>query len=114
MNKYKGLSLLVAVILQACSTTAPSTYELNQRSGLDVSVDNEEFSSQEQISSDLGKLKKTNQAAVSPREPARRPPRVEKVWVYDQIINEKEWLQGTWIFVEVEEAEWISPQERYK
>lgn len=109
MNKYRILPFIVAIILQACSTAAPSTYELNQRSGLDVSVDNEDFSSEHKISTDLGTLKKTKLAPVSPREPMRRPPRVEKVWVYDQIINEKEWLQGTWIFVELEEAEWISP-----
>ena len=114
MNKYISLTLLLGVILQGCSTTAPSTYELNQRSGLDVSVDNEDFSPEDQISSDLGSLKKTELTPVSPREPQRRPPRVEKVWVYDQIINEKEWLQGTWIFVEVQEAEWISPEERSK
>lgn len=39
--------------------------------------------------------------------PARIPPVIAKVWVYDQLINGNQWLQGTWLFIEVDRGRWL-------
>ena len=38
--------------------------------------------------------------------PIREQPVVAKVWVRDQILDGGHWMQGTWIFVEVESSRW--------
>ncbi len=43
--------------------------------------------------------------------PARTKPWIEKVWVHDQEIDGGYWLQGTWVFLEVEPGRWLLREE---
>lgn len=82
----------------ACTTMAPSSYELNRRSGLAIGPDSGEAVEMPAIlfksESGVGEL------------PQRLPPRLEKVWVFDQAVNDNAWLYGTWVVLEVEQARW--------
>lgn len=104
MKKITIAAGLLAVT--GCQTSAPSNYELNRRSGLGVETD-QGVPPTEAVDKDLAGIRTSRLPAKNPQMPARLPPIVEKVWVYDQIINEGEWLQGTWVFVEVEKAKWL-------
>ena len=91
-------------ILAACQTTAPSNYELNRRSGLGVSLDTEAKVSNK---GELSKIRTGRMPSKEAVMPVRVAPLIEKIWVYDQIVNEGEWMQGTWMFIEVEKAKWL-------
>ena len=94
--------------LASCQTTAPSSYELNRRSGVPVSMDSEqENSSNETIDKDLSKIRTGTSLPKNPRMPVRLPGVVEKVWVYGHRVNDQHWLQDTWIFVEVDQEKWL-------
>ena len=101
--KYIALVMLSA--LGACQTTAPSNYELNRRSGLGVSLDSENI--EEARRGELSKVRTGRLPSKEAVMPARVAPVIEKIWMYDQIVNEGEWMQGTWIFIEVEKAKWL-------
>lgn len=92
-------------INSACQTTAPSHYELNRRSGLSISVDDPK--SQKDSTGEVSQIRAGRLPSKDAFAPARTAPVIEKVWVYDQIINDGQWLQGTWIFLEVEKAKWL-------
>ena len=101
----KYIALIMASALCACQTMAPSNYELNRRSGLGVSLDRGD-----EEGSRKGELSRIRTGRLPSKEavmPARIAPVIEKIWVYDQIVNEGEWMQGTWIFIEVEKAKWL-------
>lgn len=104
----KKISIAAVTVLVAtgCQTSAPSNYELNRRSGLSLEGD-QGTTPTEATDKDLAGIRTSRLPAKSAQMPARLPPIVEKIWVYDQIINEGEWLQGTWVFVEVEKAKWL-------
>jgi hypothetical protein len=93
----------LALSFAGCRTTAPSHYELNRRSGLDVSID----AGTAESPMDTSAIRTGRLPAKDPQAPARTAPVIEKVWVYDQIINDDQWLQGTWIFLEVDQARWL-------
>lgn len=101
-------TIFASTILLAtgCQTSAPSNYELNRRSGLSLEED-QGVTTEQSVDKDLSAIRTSRLPAKSAQMPARLPPIVEKVWVYDQIINEGEWMQGTWVFVEVERAKWL-------
>lgn len=101
----KYLLLPFLIVLTSCQTTAPSNYELNRRSGLSVAVDAK--STEETRKEELAKIRTGRLGSKEPLMPARVAPIIEKVWVYDQIVNEGEWMQGTWMFIEVEKAKWL-------
>ena len=97
---------LLCLLMKACATSAPSNYELNRRSGLDITRDKGE-TKQETLDRELKNVRTGTAVGTVAKMPARLPPVVEKIWVYDQIVNDGQWLQGTWIFVEVDEAKWL-------
>ena len=105
MKKLLLLSLFASV---GCQTTAPSNYELNRRSGIPVALDSsEELTSDESIEGDLSNLRTGTALSKAARMPVRLPGVVEKVWVYGHRVNEKHWMQGTWVFVEVDSEKWL-------
>ena len=104
------------LILSGCATLAPSSYELNKRSGIareasgfkklsDKNKNQVIYNSGLKEKSDrkLNRLALTSGFTAQPR---RIPPRVTKLWVYDQLINRDVWLAGTWMYLEVEKAHW--------
>jgi hypothetical protein len=34
-------------------------------------------------------------------------PLVKKVWMHDQILKGGHWMQGSWLYIEVEPARWV-------
>ena len=101
----KYIAIVILSALCACQTTAPSNYELNRRSGLGVSLDRE--NKEEARRGELSKVRTGRLPSKEAVMPARVAPVIEKIWMYDQIVNEGEWMQGTWIFIEVEKAKWL-------
>lgn len=97
-----------STLIQACASSAPSKYELNRRSGLDIAVDKDGHP-EEQIDRDMALFKLEEAAGKNPNQPGRTKPIVEKVWVYPQKINGQDWMQGTWVYIEVAPSVW-SPE----
>ncbi|RYZ90539.1 MAG: hypothetical protein EOP04_03625 [Proteobacteria bacterium] len=102
----KIILISTILLITSCQTSAPSNYELNRRSGLGLEQD-QGVTPEQSVDKDLSAIRTSRLPAKSAQMPARLPPIVEKVWVYDQIINDGEWMQGTWVFVEVESAKWL-------
>jgi len=103
-----AITLFAALAITSCQTTAPSNYELNRRSGVPVALDSiDDETSDETIGKDLSKIRTGTALSKDPRMPVRLPGVVEKVWVYGHRINDRHWLQDTWIFVEVDREKWL-------
>lgn len=90
------------LIVSSCSSTTPSTFELDRRSGLTPSV-----SLQNQALNNLSDVHVLSDENKKSYMPARTQPVVAKVWVYDQKLGPN-WLQGTWYFIEVESSHWLN------
>jgi hypothetical protein len=108
MKKFITISVL---LLTGCASLAPTTYELNRRSGLGVSLDDGSTKEGEAQLASLQGGPYTASPASQQELPDRLPPVIEKVWVFDQIINEGQWLKGTWVYLEIEGARWRSELE---
>ena len=81
---------------QACVSRAPTQCELDRRSGLyPNSYCEGESHPLPGVSRDL-----------EPDVPARTPAVIKKVWVSDQMIEGGHWMQGTWVYLEVEPSRW--------
>ena len=93
---------LVPVVLSGCSSTTPSEFELDRRSGLTPSV-----SLQTQAINNLSDVHVLSDENKKSYMPARTEPVVKKVWVYDQRLGPN-WLQGTWYFIEIEPSHWLN------
>ncbi len=107
MKFTKIAILLIVVLISGCQTMAESKYELNRRSGLGLDEDQGKNGGA-LTDKDLASLRTGRMPARAPQMPVRLPPVIEKVWVYDQIINDGQWIQGTWLFVEIEGSRWLS------
>lgn len=89
----------------ACVSRAPSEYELDRRAGLLPSIEVEKAKAG---AMDL------RQGAVDPKSPVkplRAAPWFERVWVYDQELDGGYWMQGTYVFLEVEPGRWMKAEE---
>ncbi len=52
-------------------------------------------------------LHTTSAITPEPMMPARVAPVVRRIWVSDQHLPDGSWLQGTWLFIEVEPSRWL-------
>jgi hypothetical protein len=101
--KKSILSVLVFLsCLGACATRAPSTHELERRGGLSGGKSDEKT-----YEADLGRIAAEKAQAKETGAPVRLAPLIARVWVHDQTVDEGHWLQGTWMFVEVEGSRWV-------
>jgi hypothetical protein len=101
--KKSILSVLVFLsCLGACATRAPSTHELERRGGLSGGKSDEKT-----YEADLGRIAAEKAQAKETGAPVRLAPLIARVWVHDQTVDEGHWLQGTWMFVEVEGSKWV-------
>ncbi len=91
--------LLILLMLPSCASMPESNFELDRRSGMrppgDASTDVIET------------LRSERNLTQTPKMPARVEPLIEKIWVYDQILEGGHWLSGTWMFVEIERSRWL-------
>ena len=93
-------TIIFSLLLTSCITRAPSEYELDRRAGLTPSVE-VPISEKE-----IAKLEKIHKTDAIGGAPVRTSPWIEKVWVYDQSLGKDYWLQGTYIYMEVEPTSW--------
>jgi hypothetical protein len=107
MNITKIAAVLLVVLVSGCQTMAESKYELNRRSGLGLDED-QGTTGGVVVDKDMASIRTGRMPARAAQMPVRLPPVIEKVWVYDQIINDGQWIQGTWLFVEIEGSRWLS------
>lgn len=93
-------AVLLIYLASACATRAPSEYELDRRAGLVPAIE------VERLSREAADLQKVPGSAKFPQVPPRTKPRLERVWVYDQELDGGYWLQGTYIYFELEPGRW--------
>ena len=101
------LFMLMALVAIGCATTAPTNYELNRRSGLGIDQDREDADDADTIAAEVTNLRTGTATGKEGRLPARIPAVIAKVWVYEQIINKDQWLEGTWLYLAVENEKWL-------
>lgn len=98
----------------SCQTTADSNYELNRRSGLSIGKDLGDKSYNTKPDDEIEKVETTSISSSDQMSPTLKAPVVKKVWVKSQQISETSWLQGTWLYLQVEKAKWVSPKKKGK
>lgn len=101
---FKRLALISAFfVLGGCVTKFPSNYELDRRSGSTPAGGTPGLESLSNYS--------LRDAPMTPEYmPVRSQPVVTKVWVYDRRLGPN-WLQGTWMFIEVQPSQWVTELE---
>lgn len=92
----------------SCASRAPTQYELDKRAGL-LSVAEAKEETNQKIVPSNGNVAKLD--PKKPEIPRRASPWFERLWVYDQETKGGYWLQGTFVFVEIEPGRWIKPGE---
>lgn len=81
-------------------TRAPSKNELDNKSGV-LSFYSEKEKS-DQIYDVVGMTKES-------KNPTQTKPKIVKLWVYDQEINSGTYLQGTYLFLQIDKGHWVNP-----
>ena len=105
MNKKIIYVFLAASSLTGCVITrAPTTYELDRRAGMLPP-------NQTQVNDDLTKMQTNSNIARNTHMPERLPPLVEKIWVTSQILPDGSKLDGTWMWIEVDQARWLDEKD---
>ena len=106
--KNLTFNVLAIAFVTSCVTRAPTENELDRRAGLApiAAADDRRDELEEQLKGlhpITGKDKPT-------RLPLRSSARLERVWVYDQELDGGYWLQGTYLYLEVEPGRWIEEE----
>ena len=98
----------VALVLSGCLRRAPTHFELDRRAGHAVPPAPAQHTPRQGPGDGFEEpLWAASVVAPSPEMPARIAPVIRRVWVHDQLLPDGSWLQGTWLFVEVEPARWL-------
>ena len=107
VSQYSVVCLFLSGVV-GCVSRAPTACELDERSGLypssfceNVSKNNDEFKRNKPIPN-------IRPSAI----PVRSEPLIKRVWVNDQILEGGHWMQGTWIYIEVEPSKWVGSELR--
>lgn len=98
------LFCLAELLGAGCATRAPTKFELDRRAGLVPEIESQRKIKDAQ---EVRALPPTSKGAQSPR---RIEPRIEKIWVYDQELTSRAWMQGTYVFLEVEPSRWSTEE----
>lgn len=99
--------IFISSLCASCITRAPSNYELDRRAGrvpgnLSVSV-------HKQFANEIHEIKGQETQSI---EPKRVEPRIEKVWIYNQELNDGAYLQGTFVFMQIDNGYWLNPADQ--
>ena len=113
---------MILAVLAGCVSRAPTDCELDRRSGLypssfcdkDAAADPRDqpalLSASSGSASSGSALGSSASGGLSDAKPAtfpiREQPVVAKIWVRDQVLDGGNWMQGTWLFVEVQPSRW--------
>lgn len=112
----KWLGLLVMGVVcgvgTGCAKRAPTSYELDKRSGGGIPPADPEYEHPKRYARRRARsfeepLRSTSAVTPASRMPPRTAPVVRQVWVADQNLPDGSWLQGTWWFVEVSPSQWL-------
>jgi hypothetical protein len=98
--KFTLFLLSICLSCVSCLTRAPTTYELDRRSGLLPPT-------QQETQQDLSSLKTNSNLPKSTYMPAMVPALVEKVWIPAQILPDGSKLDGTWMWIRLEPSRWL-------
>lgn len=90
--------------LTSCMTRAPSDFELDKQAGRIPKKSLNKQESTEEVYKVIGLNKDA-------KEPIKTSPRVEKIWLYDQETDSGAFLQGTYIYFQVDGGRWLNPGE---
>ena len=96
------------VSLSSCVTRAPTENELDRRAGLVPATLAEEH--RDELKDQLTGLHPVKGQDKPTRLPLRSTARVERVWVYDQELDGGYFLQGTYLYLEVEPGRWVQEE----
>jgi hypothetical protein len=104
--KAKVLSLLTLVVFPACVSRAPTDCELDKRAGQYPSSFCDEKDAKKDTPAPSVSGSRSLNPSRKPSIPIREEAQIARVWVADQKIDGGHWMQGTWIFVELEGSRW--------
>jgi hypothetical protein len=116
---FVGLLGTMVMTLTGCVKRAPTSYELDKRSGLGTPPPDPSYEHPKRYQRRAARkarrhgegaepsMRSTSLVAPTPRMPARTTPVVRRIWVADQNLSDGSWLQGTWWVVEVEPSRWL-------
>lgn len=96
-----------AFFFVSCVTRAPSDYELDRRAGR--LPKKEDKTSYKAISKEIHEIKGQNKVPV---KPTRIAPRIENIWIYNQELNDGTYLQGTFLFIQIDNGYWLNPSDQ--
>lgn len=103
-TKLIGFIICSAFYLTSCMTRAPSDYELDKQAGR---LPKNDLTKKENLPDEV--VYKVVGLNKDSKEPIRIEPRTEKVWIYDQETDSGHYLQGTYIYFQVESGHWLNP-----
>ncbi len=104
--KKQTLPFFVFFFLSACVSRAPTDCELDKRSGqYPSSFCDEKDAKKDSPAPEVSGSRSLNPSR-KPSIPIREEAQIARVWVADQKIDGGHWMQGTWIFVELEGSRW--------
>lgn len=105
-NKFVIFLMCSSCLFISCVTRAPSNYELDRRAGrLPKKADKTSQSIAKEIHAIKGQDK-------VPIDPIHINPHIEKIWIYNQEINDGTYLQGTYVFFQIDNGYWFNPSEQ--
>ena len=58
------------------------------------------------ISREVAQIRTGGEKGRESYMPARVPAVIEKVWIYDHKLGDN-WMQGTWVFLQVDDEKWL-------
>lgn len=106
MKQFCILScMLMSAFCVSCITRAPSNYELDRRAGLPPS--NLSKISHKEIVKEIHGTKGQDKQSIGLK---RAEPRIEKVWIYSQELNDGTYLQGTFMFMQIDNGYWVNTE----
>lgn len=97
--------LLTSGVLTSCVTRAPSKYELDMQAGRFPKHKGQKL--EKKITENIEQIKKINTNQKPSNEPVLLVPRIEKVWVYDQELNDILYFQGTYVYLRIDNGRWL-------
>ena len=100
--KIKLITCLFIISLStvSCMTRAPCDYQLDRQAGRLPEKENSEGGLFD-VFHIRGMLKDS-------KSPIRIPPTVEKVWIYDQENDDGSFLQGTYLYFQLDNGHWLN------
>ncbi len=101
-NKLLPTLIFALCGFTSCMTRAPSDYQLDRQAGRLPKKDLINKENTEEVYKVVGLNKDA-------KNPIRTNPRVEKIWIYDQETDSGAYLQGTYIYFQVDKGQWLNP-----